>query len=277
MAFLQKRFLYQTKLKPSLLGYNKLFRRLRHFFFKPLESFLQKPCSSNKNKLKNQKGSISLLLLPLISLMMTGIIGLVSLSVGIKNITQAQSTCINRNLKGQKELGVLLEKILKLNEKVLQLHKTRQALQASLAGAIASGQLQLIASLKKTLSLVKKAQDLLRLKQKHILAQSQFVKAENFKELKKDFKDLPVSQLKEKVFYKPALALETRKEGDKTYTYKPVPNFTEQQKRQFSWKMNPFYPLDTSWLNFKRKKLFQYQCTASLTKKGEIWISHLYH
>ena len=255
MVFLQKRFRYQAKFKPPPLKPNK----------NPVFEFT------------NQKGFISLFLLPLITLMMTGIIGLASLSVGIKQITQAQSVCIKNNMKGQKELGLLLKKILNLNKKVLKLHKTRQALQKQLALAVGTGQIQLIPFLKKALSFVRKGQALLILKQKYILEQSRFVKIKTFKKIKKEFKSLPTSKLQEKSFFKKALALEKKKAGDSAYTYKPVPNFTEQQKSQFTWKMNPFYPLDTNWLNFKKKKLFQYQCTASLTKKGKVWISHLYH
>lgn len=252
MAFLQKKFFYQTKFKPSLIT--------------------QRLYKSN-----SQKGFINLFLLPLIALMMTGVIGLASLSIGIKHITQTQSTCIKNNIKGKIKLGLLLKQILNLNEKVLKLHKTRQVFQAKLAVAVSTGQIKLILSLRKTLSLIKKGQALLMLKQQYILNQSQLVKVNTLKKLKKDLQILPVSKIQEKTFFTKALALEKKREGDKAYTYKPAANFTERQKSRFLWKMNPFYPLNISRLIFKQKKTFQYQCTASLTKKGHLWISHLYH
>ena len=255
MELLQKKLFYQAKFKSSLLVQSK-----KRFY-----------------NSKNQKGFMSLLLLPLIALMATGIIGLASLSIGIKNITQAQSICIRNNIKGQKNLGNLLQKILNLNEKVLKLHKTRQALQTKLALAISTGQIKLIPTLKKSLSLIQKAQNLLIFKQKYILNQSQFVKEKSFTKFKKTVQQLPVSTMREKSFFKKALAIKKKKVGDKAYTYKPVSNFTEKQKIQFLWDMNPFYPLDISWLEFKHKKNFQYQCATSLTRKGNIWISHLYH
>ena len=255
MAFLQTKLFCPAKSQPASLKQN-------HFWF---------------YKFKNQKGFMTLFLLPLITLMATGIMGLAALSVGIKNITQTQSICIKNNIKGQKELGILMGKILHLNKKALKLHQTRQTLKAKLALAIGTGQTHLISPLKKTLSLVQNGQKALMWKQKSILNQSQLVKEKTFQKLKRTFQKLPVSKVQEKSFFKKALALEKQKIGDKAYNYKPVSNFTEQQKVRFSWKMNPFYPLDKNWLHFKHKKAFQYQCTSSLIKKGNLWISHLYH
>lgn len=255
MAFFQKRFFYQTKFKPSSLTRSK-----------------------NSSQNWNQKGFVSLLLLPFIVLMMTAITGLSSLSLGIKNITQAQTSCIEINLNRQKKLGVLLEKILNLNKKVWLLHETKQGLKISLAVAIASGQAPVTASLKKAIKAIEKRQKNLMLKQQKILALSELVKRKAFQKFQIESKKLPIPYTKEVAFYKKALALEKKKVGDKAYIYKTQPDFTERQKSRFLWKMQPFFPQNLLELRIQNQnKLSNYQCTASLTKKGDLWTNSLYH
>ena len=169
-----------------------------------------------------------------------------------------------------------MTRILKLNESVLFFHKTRQSLSLSLALATKTSSLPLISILKKKLDLVRKIQSSLLLKQKYLLAKSVLVKKRTLEKLKKKFKKLNVSDLREETFYKRALAIERKKEGDKAYTYKPVPDFINHQKSQFSWKMH-FSPLGQLWFVAKPGLFAEYKCTASLKKKGGEWLNTLYH
>lgn len=232
------------------------------------------------NKIKFQSGFMSFLFLPFVALMMTGIIGFSFLSVGIKNITRSQSYCIRANLNGQKELGVLLTKLLSLNDKVLFFHTTRKTLEASLVTATALGMAGLIPSFKKKLEIVKQTQRTLMIKQNHLLAKSVLVKRTVFDKFKRQLKNLNIFDVQEETFYKKALAVRRKKKGDRAYIYKPVPDFVNHQKSRFFWKMNPFFPLDENWqilLQTKQKNFSNYSCTASLKKKGEKWTSILYH
>ena len=274
MDLLQKKLLYKTKLHSSSV--NWIHKRLWNSFTKFLFNQKKKIYSHRKK----EKGFISILFLPFLTLIMIGFIGLSSLSVGIKNITKTQSYCIKTTLKGQKELGVLLTKILNLNTKVLFFHNTRLNLEKSMLAATALGLVGLIPLLKKSLDLTKKAQTSLIIKQKYLLTQSDFIKKKLLKSFKNQLKKLSVSNVKEKTFYKKALAVKEEKIGDKAYTYRPVADFINHQKIQFSWQMNPFFPLDQHWKLFfqtKQKINSSYKCTASLKQKGEIWISTLYH
>ena len=277
MAFLQKKLFYPAKFPPPLLKQGEKgsykFKNQKGFM---IFGFLNTDKVFKPYKFNHQKGFMTLLLLPFLTLMITGIIGLTALSVGIKNITQSQSICIKHNIKRQKELGSLLKQMLSLNKQATALHKTRKALKVKLTLAISTGQFQLVSPLRKALSLIKKGQKTLIQQQKYLLSQSQIVKIKTFQKLKRTLEKLPVSKVREKNPFHKALALEKKKIGDKAYNYKPVANFTKKQHSRYLWKINPFYPLDISWLKLKHKKVL-YQCATSLTKKGNLWISHLYH
>lgn len=255
MEYLQKKVFHPTKPTPSII-------------------------KIVKTKAKRNSGFISALLLPLITLIITGILGLSTLSLGIKNITKSQSYCIKANLNGQKKLGVLLVKILKLNSRVLFLHKTRKTLLASIVVAASLGQIPVVSSLKKSLEFIKLAQNIVITKQKYILAQSFLVKRKILKDFKKNIKVLKTSSIIESTFYKKALALKKQKIGDQAYTYHPVPDFINQQKISLEWKIQSFFPLgkNLDWiLPAKTKAISHLSCTTTLQQKGELWISHLYH
>ena len=301
MAFLRKGFFYQTDSKsPSVKGDMELFsgyltvsnqsnlnrsyfafikrrddilRKIKRLF-KASSGFLTFPAE------KTQTGFVTVLLLLFTVLMLTGILGLSSLSLGIKDITRSQSHCIRENLQGQKELGLLLEKILRLNGTVLFFHRTRQSLSASLTAATAVGSVHLIPLLKKKLDLVRQMQKLLILRQKHLLAKGFLLKRKTFEGIKKKLKELNMSDLREETFYKKALALEKKKEGDRAYTYKPIPDFINHQKSRFSWKIPLLLPWaedEKTFLRFRKKSFIAWSCTASLKKEGEQWKSILYH
>ena len=307
MAFLQKRFSYQTNLKSSLGQIKKIFgndlihKQKKDSQMKKEKGLLKDTFVFNIsakinfysikkrnqpakffmfNKTKIQSGFVNILLLPFITLMMTGIMGLSFLSMGIKNITRFQSYCITTNLKGQKELRETLTKLLSLNNKVLFAHKTRKALEASLVTVTALGLVNLIPPLKQKLKFVQKTQKILIIKQKYLLTQSFLIKRKTFNNFKKQLKKFNIFNIKEETFYKKALAVKEKKEGDKAYTYKPVPDFINYQKSRFSWTIQPFFPLNKSllWLlPIKQEVVSSYSCTASLQKKGEKWINTLYH
>ncbi len=268
MAFLQKRFFYQTNFKPASIKQSDC------------QSFQTGRLSNRETPHKAQAGFISVLLLAWTTLMMTGIIGFSLLSIGIKNITTVQSHCIQINLKGQKELGLVLNKIINLNDKVLFLHKTRKALSTSLMMAKASGMVPLIPLLKKKLEVVKQMQKAVIMRQKYLLAKSSLIKRRTFKQMRKILEKLNVSHIHEESFYKKALAIKRQKKGDKAYTYKPIPDFINHQKSRFSWTIQLFSPLDKNGkmpFQSKHKPSSRYSCTASLKQKGGTWTSVLYH
>lgn len=223
-------------------------------------------------------GFVSLLLLPFTALMITASMGIFSLGLGIKKITRAQSHCIQINLSGQKELGLLLKKILNLNSQVEFFHKTRKTIETSMAIAAATGLVQLIPALKKKLNIIKQTQQALILRQNHLLAQGFFVKRKTFRNFKNQLKKLKIFYVQEKNFYKKALAVQKQKLGDKAYIYKPVPDLIKHQKSRFLWTMRPFSPNHIQWLLPVGSKIpSNYTCTASLSRKGDQWIRTLYH
>lgn len=235
---------------------------------------------SIKTKIRQNAGFAGALFLPFMALMTTGMMGLFSLSMGVKNITKAQSYCIKSNLKGQKELGILLTKILKLNSKVQRLHKTRKAISASIVTATGLGQLHVASALKKKLEFVKQVQKILALRQKHLLAKSFYIKRKMPQDFKNHLKNMKTFRVRDKTFYKKALALKKQKIGDQAYVYKPVQDFTKHQKTSLEWKIQAFSPLNDKlkWLLPAKARTFSsHTCTASLQQKGETWISLLYH
>ena len=258
MAFVQNKFFNPTNFKPPTIRSNQL----------------------KKTESLNNSGFVSILLLFLTALMMTGMVGLFSLGVGIKNITRAQSQCIQANLQGQKELGLLLTQILKLNNTVLKLHRTRKTVEASLLTATGFGLAPLVSMLTKQLKFIMQGQKSVMARQKQLLAQSFLIKRKTFKNLNRKLKKWNIFHIQEQTFYKKALALQKQKEGNMAYTYKLVPDFTYHQKTRFTWKIKPFSHLDKNfqWIwPAEIKNPVSHTCTASLKQKGKQWISTLYH
>ncbi len=226
------------------------------------------------------QGFASLLLLPIMALMITALMGLSSLSLGIKNITKAQSYCIQTSLQGQKELGALLKKILALNTQVKSLHKTRKAVSAAIIAAVVTGALPLLPFLNKKKEFVKKAQKALRARQNYLLARGFFIKRKTLKALKRKLKTIKAFHVREEAFYKKALAVKQKKIGDEAYIYEPMPDFVNHQKSRFIWSLPLFYPLDFNarWLlPAGSGATSNHTCTASLKQEGDRWISALYH
>ena len=123
MAFLQQELFYQTDFKPPYSIKARELTSLTHsqldFSWRADSDFskkklLHKHTSFQKNGFlqgtKVQAGFVTVLLLPFVALMVTGMLALSPLSRGIKGLTQAQSHCIQTNLQGQKELGNLFDK-----------------------------------------------------------------------------------------------------------------------------------------------------------------------
>ncbi len=260
MAFLQKRFCNKAEVKPPKVSCS-----------------VQEP---DGGIIFKNSGFVSLLFLPLTALMMTGFLGIASLSLGIKNITRAQSECARVNLKGQKELGLMLAKILKLNSRSKTLQKSRQVVETALLSALLVGQISLANNLRKKREFIKKAQKLLIIQQKQVVIQSEMLKRKTLAYLKNRLKKLKISNVQEKTFYKKALAIQRQKIGDQAYIYKPVPDFVNNQKTRFDWEMRPFASLEKALLWFlptSAKLSSNYTCSASLQKKGKKWSSILYH
>ena len=264
----------------------KIYKRLRTASRKetPKKAKLFLKFKAHKNKpkryhFKKQQGFASLLLLLFCSLIITGIAGISLLSMGIKNITRAQSLCIKINMEGQKQAGRLLEQILSLNSSVKLAHKTAQGLRLSIAAATASGWLPLIPPLKKKLNFVKQTQSALKARQDMLMAKSRFGLRQNVRKLKWQFKKINVARVSMENPFKKALAIKKQKLGEKAYIYKPQPDFINRQSRRFFWRFRPFAPFEKSLLKIFNisKQLTKGSCVASLKKQGGRWVSALYH
>lgn len=273
MEFLWKKFFNTAKFYFALRDRNK---SLILFSAPRLEDKREKMLSRNLS----QSGFMTFILLPVVVLMMTGVVGFFSLGLGIKNITRTQSQCIQVSNSGQKELAILLRKIIKLNDRVLFLHRAKIGIDSSIATALMLGQLYLVPKLKKIRESIKITQKNMMMKQESILAQASLIKKRMFRELRKKLKALNSSHIREDTFYKKALALQKKKVGDQAYIYQPEPDFINQQKIRFSWRLDPFFSWhrNLKWIlpqNIKQSLV--YNCITSLKQKGNQWISSLYH
>ncbi|MCY4512063.1 MAG: hypothetical protein OXB86_00070 [Bdellovibrionales bacterium] len=229
---------------------------------------------------QRQRGFIILILLPLIMTLVAGLSGLTLMSLGIKNLTRTQSICITENIHGQKQLGKLLSRLLKINKTVTRLHRTKQALQTALIGAIGLGQIQLISALKKQISFVKKYQKYISLQQKHILIKSELSRKRTFIKIMTKLKILKTKNIQEEKVFKKALAVSKKTLGPNAYTYQPLPDFSTQQMITFSWKINPFLQKNLkNWLpdHLQKMSYIKRQCAATLKKQKGQWTAQLTH
>ena len=267
MAFSKNRFFYKTDSPTALLR-----NRRAWLFIKE---------GGPPNGFQKQAGFATVLLLLFCPLMISAMAGIGALSIGIKHITRAQSHCIRINMRGQKELGLLLEKTLALNGPVKWAHKTAEGLKLSIATATASGFFHLLPPLKKKLALVRQTQAGLKAKQEKLLAQSRIVREKSFQNLQRQFQKLKISYIRRENPHKQALAVEKEKLGESAYIYKPRPDFTHRQKSRFLWRFHPFAPFDKSLPALfgisAREQLTKGECSASLKREGKKWLSKLYH
>ena len=230
-----------------------------------------------KKQKTNHSGFITVFSLAFLSLIMTGLIGFASLSLGIKNITQSQSLCIKQTLKTQNSLSQVLSQLLALNKTASSLNKSRKTAEASIATATASVILvPKVPALIKARDALKFAQKTLIFRQKQLLLKSLLIKKKALRHLKQSLKKIKAHHIQELTFYKKALAVQKEKIGQDAYIYKPVPDFINQQKISFQWVLPLFYPLDKNWSLLKRSQA-KYSCTSSLKQKGEKWLNILYH
>lgn len=228
----------------------------------------------------SREGFIIIILLPLIMILMAGLSGLTFMSLGIKNLTHSQSLCITENVHGQRKLGELLTHLLKLNQTVTRLEHTKQALQTALMGAISLGQIQVVPTLKKQISLVKKYQKYITHQQKYILMKSELIRKITFKQIITKLKTLETRNIQEKKVFKKALAVSKKTLGPNAYTYRPVPNFKDQQTVIFSWEINPFLKerlYELFPFRLQQKFYIQKQCAATLKKQQGQWTVQLTH
>ena len=232
--------------------------------------FFYKESSRSKKFITNQKGFALILLMPFFSLIITSLLGLSAISLGIRNITFTQSTCLLENLSAQKQLKIILKKLLSLNQKVTSLHKKRQFLETSLKTSIALGLIKAIPILKKQIILVKFQQKILSFRQNRLLSKSQSVKKQTLKNLTQLLNKNYIQSFTETSSFKKALALSKKNLSKEAVIYKPLSNFSHKQKTIFSWKMKPFFPLFKS-------KFSKYQCVATLERSKMQWQERLFH
>jgi len=220
--------------------------------------------------LKSQKGFVFILLLPVIALVITGTLGISTLAVGIKNISAIQSICIVENLSLHKKLIPILNQLLSLNIKVRFLHKQKYIVKQALKKALILGYPPTILALKTQLMSIKWQQKIVTAQQNHLLQKSQKIKQTYFNNLKKVTNKSYVQSVTDKSYKKNALALKRHKLEQEAIIYKPLLNFSNQQKTTFSWEMNPFFPL-------LKTKFSKYHCTATLQKQANTWKERLFH
>ena len=306
---LEAKLMKSISLEAKLMKSSSLGAKLVKSSF--LESKLVKSISLEAKLMKSSSGFLTLTLISFLSLMFLILIGFSLVSVGIKNTTQAQSDCLKELSQTQKKLGEKLEQLLKLNQKVHLLDKTRKGLDASIAAALASIIfIPKAPNLKKSKDLVKLGQKNLIAAQKGILIQSRLIKREQIRKLRSQLKILNANWIIESSFYRKALAVEKEEIGDEAYIYKPVEEFKTKQKIKVSWNLPAFYPLekDLNWIfrgssfrdnNFTAKPLnfnssnfnpfhffrssyskafsIKQSCAVTLEQKGEQWVYRLSH
>ncbi len=232
--------------------------------------FFYKKSPQSQKFITGQKGFILILLIPFFGLIMTGLFGISLMSLGIKNITFSQKICILENLSTQRQLKVILKKLLALNKKVKALHIKRQLLESSLKASIGLGLAQAVPALKKKILFIKIQQKLISFRQKKFLIQSQIVKKQTLKQLTLLLNKPHIQSVRENTFLKKALALSKQNLSKEAVIYKPSVPFSHKQKTIFSWKMNPFFPLFKSHFS-------KYQCVATLERNKTQWKERLFH
>ena len=226
--------------------------------------------------MNSQKGFI-VLTLPIITLFMTGFLGLSTLTMGIKSSTFLQSTCFKNTLETQKQLKKKLVKLLDLNKKVLALYKKKKSAELSLAVATSLKMAHVIPLFKAKLNAIKLKQKKEYLKQKFIFYNSQKIKFKMFSQFKYKIKNLKIKNINSKSLNRKPLAVSSKKLDKYAYLYFPAPNFSKQQAIHLSWKINPFFPF-SDWilknLNFKMNYYHQ-SCKSTLKKEVKLWQAQL--
>lgn len=221
-------------------------------------------------KMFNQEGFILVITLPLILLSMTAFVGVFTMSLGIKNITQAKTICITKNLATQAKLKLSLEKLLSLNKPIKILYKIKQGLDLSLKAALVTGLIPVAVKLKKEIAKIKLKIKAINTKQQFIIYRADIYKQKQFIKFKRSLANKYIKSIKQQSFFGSALAIQKKDLEKGIFIYKPVPRFSEKQKTAFSWEMKPF-------LNFYPHEFSKYKCVATLEREGEKWKERLYH
>lgn len=225
-----------------------------------------------------KKGFITVILVPFLSLMILCFSGLFLMGWGIKNITKSQTACITTNLRVQKKLGQILEKLMNLNKSSKNLNRKRKAVQMAMATALGSGNLPAYAVLKKVLKFIKIRQRLLIFRQKTLIVKSEKVKITAIKKFKSLLIGLKTKNIYETTAFKKALAVRKKQIGKKAYIYTPVEQFSKAQTTVFSWELNPLSQANTGMLNifsYAFQYFGKYNCSATLKKNRDTWTARL--
>ena len=230
--------------------------------------------------MKNSKKGFIILLLPMITLIVTGLSGVVLIGTGIKNTTLLQSLCFRYVIKTQDKLKDKLISLLKLNKKIISLHEKQKSIQISLATSAALGLVAAIPILKALLNTIKISQRVLSFKQKFILAEAQMTKLTMLKKFRSEIKSLKlkVKDIRYKKLFKKALAVSKKSISPTSHIYIPDSQFSKKQALSLNWKANPFFYLSSKIvkiLNLKLNTFNHYKCTATLKKRDNIWQTQL--
>ena len=228
--------------------------------------------------MKTRKNGFIVLLLPLITLSMTGFLGITLMAIGIKDRTLLQSLCFKNTLETQKQLKKKLISLLDLNKKVISLRKKKKSIQATLIAAPMLGLAHTIPFWKTLLQFVEARQKKIRLKQHLILIESRRIKLKMFRKFSNKIKKVKAKNVKSHTLYQKPLALFKKRLDSHSYLYFLLPQFSKRQSITLSWESNPFSHLN-GWLlnglNLKINSFYKNKCTATLSRRQGVWQAHL--
>ena len=228
--------------------------------------------------MKSRKNGFIVLLLPLITIAMTGFLGITLMGIGIKNKTLLQSLCFKNTLETQKQLKKKLVSLLKLNKKVISLRKKKKSIQATLVIVPMIGLAHTLPFWRALLKSVELGQKSIRLKQNLILADSYRIKLKMFRKFSNKIKKLQTKNVRSYTLFKKPLALSEKRLDSHSYLYFLRSQFSKHQSITLSWESNPFSHLNDWLLNgldLKINSFSKNKCTATLTRRQGVWQAHL--
>ena len=188
-------------------------------------------------------GFIHILLLPLVALIGTGFLGLSSLGLAIKNLSQAESLCIKQGLHLQKQLSLHINQLLNLNKISSALYRKKSMLKQALRLAIKLKQLYMLPGLKGKIYLITLKQKSLKARQKHLLHLSEQDVQAGFTMFKTKMKQAHITNIRKNGFFHKAIAVVENKLSLHASIYQLAPSFSRKQTWKFLWSIQPLYGL----------------------------------
>lgn len=230
--------------------------------------------SNHKVGIQNKSGFAILSLCILLPLILVLIAILILLSFWLKNFWATQKICEESVLKAQKEMSLLVPKVLDFNSEILQLRAQRTRLQISLAVAIATPAAPAIAA---QLKLVQARLAMILAEQTLIFQKASFHRwsaLSKFQSQSREFKPLGTRRTFEHPL---SLALNPDQLVDLPPTYKAPENFLDKQRLEIQWTQNLFQNSEQTFIDLLSLKTpaMKRSCAASLQQKRRSWVARL--